>query len=193
MRLRKHQSDLTAEDFAKYPIWLSIRDTYTRESDERKTDTRITMTPYTEAYDPARPLLMALNCMIAAELTMADGEVYPGYLKAKGLGMADVMHTHPTLFTDGGQIDFYSGIVEPTDEEIDQKYTVLGKTAEQIFPLHYKSNVLLRYDIKAPAGSKTLTQRQADALPFEGNIEGFSYLSDTGSSGAIPDRFMFKR
>jgi len=167
MKLRRHLADLTVDDLAQHPLCVSVMDTYDDEDDEQDEDTRWAMTPYPKPYDPRQPLRMDFVCLVAAELTLADGDIFPGCLKAKGRGMIGVEDTQPVILTAQGQVDLYFGSRQPGDVEtqIIQNYRILGKSAEQVFPLRYRSKVLLT----GLAGG-----------PYEGIAEGFSCMAASG-------------
>jgi len=179
MRLRKYLYDLTAEDFAQYPVWAGIDDARgldafeyeDDEDEEEEMEDDLTMTPYPVPYDHGQPLPLEIVCLVAAELTLADGDIFPGFLYASGIGRAGIMNTQPQLFKGHKKVGFYCGSSPPKVAKIAENYRILGKSAEQVFPAHYRSKILFVGGVGEPHEGVT--------EGFEGVAGGFCYLDSS--------------
>ena len=66
----------------------------------------------------------------------------------------------PHIITDKGQVSFWKGMFKPTREQLLEEYKKLGKSAEQIFPLTFLSEVNI------------------DSKAIEGRLTGFLFYKD---------------
>ncbi|WP_119322545.1 hypothetical protein [Capsulimonas corticalis] len=166
MKIRRRLADLSPQDLDDYSIWISIMDDYDEDEDEElDTDSRWTLTPYMRPYDPNKPVRMDLVCVVAADFLLADGDKFTGYLKYKGAGMDSIEHVQPAIVSEHGQIDFYSGVFQPSVEQQDAACSVIGKRRAEIFPVTFESRVEI-------AGHETV-----------GYVDDFYFYEDTKNSG----------
>jgi len=49
--------------------------------------------------------------------------------------------TQPTIITEGAQINFWQGMFPPPVEQLDASLKALGKTASDLFPMTWTSDV----------------------------------------------------
>ena len=74
----------------------------------------------------------------------------------------DMGAIQPVIVTDGGQIMFWWGILEPTRDWMDSAYHFLGRAASDVFPIRFLS------DLDSTDG------------PISGVIAGFMQMGDHG-------------
>ena len=134
--IRKPVDSLTAADFINYPAWeYAIGEEHLPGQDET------TVRPYTGVVpiNPDHGLVI-----VRAAFQLADGTTLPGTLYAQGTesrGLADIQ---PVILLETGEnILFWHGAIKPTDQEIAKYLEMLGRTPEQIFPIHYQSEIAI--------------------------------------------------
>ena len=131
MKIRKQVYELTVDDFIEFPVWeFALNEEGEENQDEA------TVRPSTAP--------LPLDCsesrfVVRAKFSLADGTRYIGYL-TPGHAADDLGLIQPMIITPEGQVIFWMGAV-PSDTG--PYYQKLGKTAGQIFPVAFKSDVPL--------------------------------------------------
>ena len=99
-----------------------------------------TVGPWTEfgPLDPGDRMFV-----VRADFTLADGSRMQGYFTPPGRGDAGIGTLQPIIVTDGGQVRFWCGSSAPGPKRLAESYGLLGKTAKQVFPLRFESDVEL--------------------------------------------------
>lgn len=135
MRIRKQVYELTLSDLEQYPVWEFALD----EGGEAGQD-EATVRPFEHEppLDPNEGLFIVLS-----DFVLADGTKEKGYLMAPAQTeyYEDLGSTQPTIIRPGGQVGFWNGVGQPDAQEIARKYSLLGKSPEQIFPVEFTSSV----------------------------------------------------
>jgi len=155
---------LTPEDLLEHPIWVLSMDvaTFSGAEEDCDDDTGL-IVPLPRDPDLAEQLLENCICYARARFVAANGRSFIGMMKCQaGEG---IQWTHPTIVSDGGQVNFYFGIAIPSAVRIAAEYERLGISPEDLFPLTYKP------DGSLPDG------------PLGGQLEGFYSLKLRGESG----------
>jgi len=133
--LLKQYGDLTMDDFIRHPVWINC---HTEDYDE----------PWYDDTDEEtfRPWVGTLPCdpdkgifLVRAELTLADGTRFPGFITPQKDGKPPYLGTlQPCLFAQSGKLHgFWGGIRKFSREECDHVYADLGKDASKIFPIRF--------------------------------------------------------
>ncbi|HEX2696287.1 MAG TPA: hypothetical protein VHM28_01175 [Anaerolineales bacterium] len=149
MKIRKQVYDLTLEDFTNSLVWEFALDEETEEGQDEATVRPYKFTGHLNPHDGM--------FVVQAEFTLADGSKLLGYLSPALEN--ELGHIQPIIITDKGQVGFWSGIMQPSEDAIASKYSLLGKSSAQVFPLAFKSKVEISDGYK------------------EGIINGFSFYS----------------
>jgi len=132
----KRFGDLTSADFEQHPVWVHWQvidhgKNWPGEGDEE------TFRPWNGILpvDPGETMFL-----VKAELILADGTEYDGFITPQPDGKPDLDALQPHLFTKrGGMISFWLGMWEPSRKEINRLYKSMGKTPDQIFPIVFKA------------------------------------------------------
>jgi hypothetical protein len=151
-KIRRQIHELTPQDLQTFPIWeFKLDETMKSGQDE------LTVRPCLAA----EPLDSADRMFVVRTVfTLADGSMKRGYITPPGRGDADVGALQPVIVTDQGQVRFWCGTSVPSQKRLMRSYHLLGKEANQVFPLLFESEVEL-------AGG-----------PVRGNIPGFLVMED---------------
>ncbi len=152
LRVRRQIHELTPLDLETFPIWeFNLDETAKGGQDE------LTVRPWVASgpLDPADRMFV-----VRAVFTLADGSMRRGYVTPPGRGDASVSALQPIIVTDQGQVRFWCGTSVPGPKRLARSYQLLGKEAQQIFPLLFESEVEL-------AGG-----------PVRGSIPGFLVMED---------------
>jgi len=131
VKIRKQVYELTVDDFTKFPVWEFALD---EEGEENQDEA--TVRPSTAP--------LPLDCsesrfVVRAKFSLADGTRYIGYL-TPGHAADDLGSIQPIIITPQGQIIFWMGSARGNTNPL---YEKLGKSADQIFPVAFKSDVPL--------------------------------------------------
>ena len=151
MRIRKQVYDLTIEDFEQHPIWEFALDEEGEEGQDEAT-----VRPYSLPGPADASEGMAV---VKASFILADGTQMFGFLTppttldAGGLGTIQ-----PQIITPQGQVSFWYGVLEPTQEHLKKSYERLGRDAKEVFPVRFKSEV------------------EVVGGPVTGTLNGFLYM-----------------
>jgi hypothetical protein len=149
MKIRKQVYELSLSDIMEFPVWEFAVD---EEGEEGQDEATVKPLEFTAPLDPSDGMFV-----VQAEFLLANGAKCKGYLSPAPQN--ELGYIQPVIITEKGQISFWSGIMQPSQDVIAANYHSLGKLSEQIFPLTFKSNI----DILG--GS------------IEGVINGFSFYS----------------
>lgn len=138
--MHKQVYDLTPDDLKLYPIWEFISDEEGIEGQDEATVRPVELSRLQEA--------LAGLCVAKARFSLADGSTMYGYLTLGIPGESYLGAIQPAIIVDGGQVSFWCGIIEPTQEYLQSSYALLGKKSEEIFPLSYSLDTeLVGYEI----------------------------------------------
>jgi hypothetical protein len=152
MKIRKQVYELTQEDFDQHPVWEFALD---EECEEGQDEATVRPYPHDPPLDPSEGMFV-----VRASFTLADGTAMNGYLTPGVQGDTSMGTLQPIILAGASQVMFWCGIFPPTAEFLAESYQLLGKTAEQVFPVKFSS--------EAPVAGG----------PVEGVLEGFLYLHD---------------
>src|SRR5712671_4037902 len=135
LRAGKQVYELTQHDLNTFPVWEFRLE---QESEEGQDES--TVRPHTAAgpLDPADRMFV-----VRAVFTLADGSRMRGYFAPSGRGDASIGTMQPIIVTDRGQVRFWCGTIAPGTRRLALNYELLGKTAEQVFPLAFESDTEL--------------------------------------------------
>lgn len=135
MKLRRQVYELTPKDLGDCPIWEFALD---EEGEEGQDEATVRPWDGEPPLDPSDGMFV-----VKASLMLADGTRYLGYLTPPVQGDDSIGTVQPVIVTDQQQLMFWLGVVAPTPEFIQQAYALLGRKAEQVFPVRYASEVSL--------------------------------------------------
>jgi hypothetical protein len=133
------------------PAWIFAADEVGRPDQDEAT-----VRPYTpRPIDPGDGLLV-----VRAIFRLADGTELTGYVSPIPSGEPPTLGAvQPVILGPSGQIPLWFGMAPLPPERVAGLLAALGRSARQVFPLRYRSDVPL-----------------ADR-PIEGQVEGFGYLA----------------
>jgi hypothetical protein len=130
-RIRKQVYELRPADLERFPIWEHALD---EEGEPGQDEATVKPRPDLEEADPGEGLLI-----VRAELTARDGTRYAGYVYPSDDD--EISSIQPTIATDAGQVNFWLGAFPPRAGQLERGYEVVGKTAEELFPVRYRALV----------------------------------------------------
>jgi hypothetical protein len=154
---------LTAEHFARWPVWIGVHTADYGEPWYDNTDEE-TFRPFDGELpaDPGRGMLL-----VRAEMTLADGSTLPGFVSpppARPRGIRDMGTMQPHLFGPGGDLHgFWTGITRSTPATRSRFYASLGREPSGVFPIRFRA--------------ETAHVRGG----IEGQIDGFLSIATLGS------------
>jgi len=131
MKIRKQVYDLTLEDFAEFPVWEFALD---EEGEEGQDEATTRPYEFTEPLNPHDGMFV-----VWADFSLVDGSKMQGYLSPALEN--ELGYIQPIIITNKGQVGFWSGTMQPSQDVITSKYSLLGKSSAQVFPLAFKSKV----------------------------------------------------
>ena len=134
-RLGKQVYALTLQDLITFPVW-EFR--LVEESQEGQDESTVQPCPFVIPLDDADRMFI-----VRAAFTLADTSRMRGYFALPGRGDASLATMQPIIVTDGGQVRLWCGTVAPGSRRLALNYQLLGKTAEQVFPLVFESDTEL--------------------------------------------------
>ena len=174
----KQEWNLGPKDFARYPVWRCVHGVDQDESwyDLPSCD-EATFRPWEGAL-PAN-FTEARLLLVAATLTLKNGQIYPGACYAKReagrppsqtLGLARqlkarISGSQPRLFLKGKTISFWRGTLPADLESRGHFYDAVGDHPSKIFPIVFRTN------------------EGIIPVPQTGVIKGFYPLSSEGGRG----------
>jgi hypothetical protein len=150
MNRKKPVYDLTLEDLSCSPVWEFTHG----EEDEEEGQDEATVRPVDQLVSLDSQEVM---CVAATRFALADGTVMHGFLSPGALQDTHLGRLQPTIITDRGQISFWFGIVQPTQEIMADAYSAMGRRPEHVFPISFSLAV-------------------SRSSPLNGNIPGFLHL-----------------
>ncbi len=158
---------LTPGDLREHPIWVLAMDvaTFSDVQDEDWDDDTGLVVPLPSDPELVDQLFDNCICYARARFVAANGRSFVGLMKC--WGGEEISGTHPTIVTDGGQVDFYWGIAKLSAEQVAIEYERLETSPDDLFPLTYQP------DVSLPDG------------PPGGILEGFYYRVSRGSDEEI--------
>jgi hypothetical protein len=150
--VRRQVYELTLSDLDQFPVWEFAQDEETVEEQDEAT-----VRPYSKVpVDPSDGLQV-----IRATFTLADGTKLIGFVSSTPPTLqSDISSQQPVILLEKVHILLYFGIFRPDAAKIDSYLYALGKSAAEVFPLRYKT------EIDVIGGC------------IEGAVAGFSYLKD---------------
>lgn len=157
-RIRKQIYDLRPEDLQQCPAWeLALDEEGIAGQDEA------TVRPLSPD-DPVDGC-----CFVLTEFVLADGTRMIGYVSA------EVREEHrsigvlmPVIVTENGQVDFWYGKAQMTNEQLEKNFSILGKQSSEVFPVRFT------------------TLRAVTNGPISGIIEGFRGYEKSQAPKAAP-------
>jgi len=152
MKIRKQVYELTQQDFDEYPVWEFALD---EEGEEGQDEATVRPYPHDPPLDPNEGMFV-----VNASFTLCDGAQMKGYLTPGVQGDRSIGTVQPIVFAESVQVAFWCGIFPPSTEFLAESYRALGKTAEQVFPAKFTSEVPLT------------------SGPVEGVLDGFLHMSE---------------
>jgi hypothetical protein len=155
--VRKQVHDLRPEDFTTASIWEFALD---EEGEPGQDEETVKPRPNLERADPDEGMFV-----VHAEFVAADGTRFVGYVTPQK--EARIGWVQPTIVTATGQVGFWLGGFPPRPGRLDQAYGILGKTATDLFPMHYRAVV-------AHGG-----------VALEGELHGFMHLESLDSEKIV--------
>jgi len=131
MRIRKQVYELTASDLREHPLWEFCLDEEAVPGQDEAT-VRPSQDSEVPGYSPGAYI-------VASDFVLADGSSAEGYIYSGE--PEDFGCIQPNLILSEGQISFWRGIVTPSADRLSALYQRLGKTAELVFPIRYRTRV----------------------------------------------------
>lgn len=123
--MRKQVCDLTPADLQFSPIWEFASDEEGIAGQDEATVRPVDLSNLQDA--------LAGLCVAKARFRLADGSTMGGYLTPRIPGDSSLGSIQPVIVADRGQVSFWCGTIEPTQEYIESSYALLGKKPEEIF------------------------------------------------------------
>jgi hypothetical protein len=146
-RIRKQCSDLTAQDFERFPIWEYAIDEEGRPGQDEATVRPSLVRRGTD--------LAAGDFLVLGVFSFPNGRARLGVLTVGG--GSDVAATQPSLFRTDRLLNFYLGALLPPKAALKRDARFLVTVCDKPFPIHYGS---------------VLRDRSGSFL-IEGVLEGF--------------------
>lgn len=155
--IRKQVYDLRPADLEQFPIWEHALG---EEGEPGQDEATVKPRPDLAEADPGEGMFIVRAEFVAHDGTRYDGYVYPGF-------DFDLGYIQPTIVTDDDRVSFWYGSVRPKPGEIEKAYKVLGKTADQLFPVSFRAVA------------------KHDGAKLEGEVPAFLYLKELGSDEVV--------
>ena len=149
--IRKQIYDLTVVDLQQYPFWEFALD---EEGVEGQDEATVRPVLCDGSIDPS-----GLVLIVRARFTLPDGTRHLGHMTVDSNDTEHLGTIQPSICLSKSQASFWYGATAPDQQEIDATLKLLDRTADQLFPLAFESDVPM-------------------AIPsVRGSIPGFLYLS----------------
>ncbi len=133
LRVRKQVYELTLRDLSTFPVWE-----FRLDADAEGGQDESTVGPYC----PSGPLNPADGMFVMrAVFTLADGSRMQGYFTPPGPDNAGMGTLQPIIVTERGQVRLWCGTATPGPKRLAHNYELLGKNAQQVFPVQFESDV----------------------------------------------------
>ncbi len=133
MRIRKQIYEITLEDLLQFPVWEFALD---EEADEGQDESTVRPYKSKRPVDP-RSGMFAVKALFA----LADGSTKIGFLTPPADGINDISVVQPVIVTEHGQVMFWYGAFAPGTHVLTEYYRRLGKTALEVFPITFRTEV----------------------------------------------------
>ncbi len=132
--LLKQFGELTVQDFAQHPVWISVHGADEDEPWYEDCDEE-TFRPW----EGALPISLDEGIvLVQATLTFADGTTVPGFITPQhDHRPLDLGIIQPQAFSPAGRHDFWDGMFQRSGELRASFYRDFRKTDSQIFPLTF--------------------------------------------------------
>ena len=128
----KQFGDLTVEDFARHPVWISC---HTEDCDEPWYDDtdEETFRPWTKSLPVSPSDGMFL---VKGKLTLRDGTIHDGFV-TPAFDDGDLGSMQPQIFIGGRRFGFWGGMFGFDEEEKQSFYKAAEKGPKAIFPISF--------------------------------------------------------
>ena len=139
MIIRIQDYNLKLTDIIKYPVWEYALDEEAVEGQDERT-----VRPYlvTSPLNPGSSYLIVRATFRFADGSQMKGLIKPVILRKRNLGSICIPYDlNPTLVTDDWKIHFCYGALKPGPSELSNKYRMLGKVPDEIFPIDFHSDI----------------------------------------------------
>jgi hypothetical protein len=133
--IRKQVFELTPKDLRDCAVWEFALD---EEGVEGQDEATVRPVSTTGALDPAAGMFIVRASFLLADGTRMSGYLTPGVAGDRGLGTVQ-----PVIVGETGQVGFWMGTIRPQRSDLEKWYRELGKSAGQLFPLEFRSEVTL--------------------------------------------------
>ncbi len=133
MKIRKQVYELTPADLERFPIWEYALDEEGEEGQDEATVRPFAADGELEAADGP--------FMVRAAFRLADGTAMSGYLTPSAHAQVDLGMIQPVIVTERGQVAFWCGVIKPDASHLAECYSILGKAANEIFPVSFASQI----------------------------------------------------
>ena len=157
---RKQAYHLTLADFNAVPVWE-----FTSDEEEVPGQDEATVRPY----NVAPPIDTGHGAIVRAVFTLADGTNLRGYLSPHPISLRRPGWVQPVMISGAHQFNFWSGMLRPSQTQMNEVLAKIGKQASQVFPVQYRSDVELVSD------------------PISGIIPGFGFIENKAEMFIAPD------
>jgi hypothetical protein len=135
MKVRRQVYDLSPEDLAQASIWEFALG---EEGDEDQDEATVKPVALRGSLDPSDGMFI-----VHAQFTLADGSSMSGYLTPSVQGERGLDTQQPAIVLSSGQVSFWCGVIPPSATELGRCYGLLGKSANEVFPISFQSTVPL--------------------------------------------------
>jgi hypothetical protein len=132
--IRKQVYDLRPADLERFPIWEHALD---EEGVPGQDEATVKPRPDLSHADPTAGEFIVRAGFVAKDTTRFDGYCYASDEDHPGL-------IQPTIVTEDGQVNFWYGAFAPKRGALERQYQLLGKTAQELFPIRYRALVPAR-------------------------------------------------
>jgi hypothetical protein len=126
--LRKQVYDLSAADLCEYPAWEFAID---EEGEDGQDEASVRPLPLHDIDDH-----LDGSAIVAAEFTLADGTILPGYLTPRTRPNMTLGDIQPQIITDRGQVMFWYG---RCPMKLENLYNLLQRSSSEVFPIRFKA------------------------------------------------------
>jgi hypothetical protein len=135
LRARRQVYELNLHDLNTFPVWEFRLDA---EGEEGRDESTV------RPYAASGPLDSTDRMFVVrAAFTLADGSKMRGYLTPPGRGDDSIGTLQPIIITDRGQVRLWCGTAAPSPKRLAHSYELLRKSAKQVFPVQFESEVEL--------------------------------------------------
>ena len=159
--IRKQVYDLTLADFDATPVWEFASDEEGVAGQDEAT---------VRPYEVSVPIDTGHGGLIVrAVFVLADGTNLRGYLSPHPISLRRPGWVQPVMISGAHQFNFWSGMLRPSQTQMNEVLAKIGKQASQVFPVQYRS------DVELLGG------------PISGTIPGFGFIENKADVYIGPD------